>query len=86
MIKQQYQEFKLFILAALLAASFISFSFYELRQVKKLLKQVQTGEKNLVCQLAKGLISIEPNKVENYINGTWYFTNGYSTNCKIKGD
>lgn len=77
-----HKQNKSIYLVALLIVFLTSFSAYGLRQEKQLLKKVRAGEVALLCQLKQGLIQVRPDKVKNYISGTWYFTNGQSTNCK----
>lgn len=47
------------------------------------LEKVQSGEYKLECVLVTGVKTIDPAKVEDYLDGTWLFTNGYSRNCKV---
>lgn len=81
-IRQPYQELKPLLLVVILCLMFIACIWYEQHQGQKLLKQVQAGEVSLICQLANGATSVEPEKVVSFLNDTWQFTNGYSTKCK----
>lgn len=44
------------------------------------LKSVKSGDKVLVCN---GNI-VEPDLVEDFSDGTWFFINGYAKNCEVK--
>ncbi len=51
-----------------------------------LVKEVQQGAKVITCNRGGYMKTIDPEKVTDYSNGTWYFTDGYSKTCWFHDD
>lgn len=51
-----------------------------------LVKEVQQGTKVITCNIDGYMKTIDPEKVTDYSDGTWYFTNGYSKSCWFHDD
>lgn len=48
-----------------------------------LVKEVQQGTKVLSCRIDGYAKTVDPKKVTDYSDGTWFFTNGYSKTCTM---
>lgn len=49
-----------------------------------MVEDVKQGTKVLVCNIDGFDKAVDPKKVTDYSDGTWFFTNGYSRTCKLK--
>lgn len=46
-------------------------------------RDVKSGKAKLYCDTGKGQLIIDPNKITAYIDGVFYFNNGYATKCEL---
>ena len=46
-------------------------------------RDVKSGKAKLYCDTGKGHLIIDPNKITAYIDGVFYFNNGYATKCEL---
>lgn len=44
---------------------------------------IKSGNKTLVCNIDNEKKTIDPKMVEDYSEGVWFFTNGYSKSCTV---
>lgn len=51
---------------------------------KKLLKQVKSGEKHLLCNFKDDVHFVNPEIIVDFNDGVWVFKNGYAKNCIIR--
>lgn len=49
----------------------------------KTLTAVKTGAAQLQCQFASGWQVVPADKVVDYTEGEWQFSNGYASNCQV---
>ena len=47
------------------------------------LREVKSGSVKLYCDTGRGRLIINPIKIKAYIDGVFYFTNGYATSCEL---
>ena len=69
----------LFIVAVVLA-----FAYFLDYQDRKVLESVTQGNKNLECYIGHQFKDIPKEKILDFSNGVWYFTNGSAKNCEVK--
>ena len=46
-------------------------------------RDIKTGKAKLYCDTGRGRLIIDPNKITAYIDGVFYFNNGYATKCEL---
>lgn len=46
-------------------------------------RDVKSGKVKLYCDTGRGHLIIDPNKITAYIDGVFYFNNGYATKCEL---
>ena len=49
----------------------------------KTLREAKSGKVKLYCDTGRGHLIIDPNKITAYIDGVFYFNNGYATKCEL---
>lgn len=57
--------------------------FYLDGEDRNITKQVKSGEYELQCQFRDGWRHVTPDKIDSFIDGRWFFTNGSATNCTM---
>ena len=50
---------------------------------RKVLTQVKSGDKYLVCNFKDGEHLVNPEIIVDFNDGTWFFENGYANNCIV---
>lgn len=53
------------------------------REDRELFDSVKSGQATLECELQKGVTTIHPDKITQFSDGRWYFTNGSATQCRV---
>lgn len=72
------------IIAALLVVFLLGAGLYKLDEGDRIkLSQVQEGELTLTCTFKDGIKEVPPEKVTDYHEGRWYFTNGSAVKCHL---
>ena len=46
-------------------------------------REVKSGKVKLYCDTGRGRLIIDPAKITAYIDGVFYFNNGYATKCEL---
>lgn len=46
-------------------------------------RDVKAGKAKLYCDTGRGRLIINPSKITAYIEGVFYFNNGYATKCEL---
>ena len=65
-------------IAALLAAYVAT-----VRQDNQMAESVRNGAAELYCEFRDGRRKVEPDKVESFSDGRWFFSNGSAVNCAV---
>lgn len=76
----QYQDMAAWVAVAILAILLI---LYPDHQDRNITKQVKSGKYELQCQFRDGWRHVTPDKIDSFIDGRWFFTNGSATNCTM---
>ena len=85
MTQEKMEAIKQITLAAIVIAIIVGLLHYLNEPERVRLAKVQSGELVLECNLRKtGLTIIDPEKVTDHSDGTWWFTNGVSSRCTTK--
>ena len=51
---------------------------------KSLLESVKNEDNTLYCNITDVYQAVDKNKVVDFVDGTWVFTNGYAKNCYVR--
>lgn len=76
----QHQDMAALVAVATMAILLI---LYPDHQDRTITKQVKSGEYELQCQFRDGRRRVSPDKIDSFIDGRWFFTNGSATNCTM---
>lgn len=79
-------KYLLLIVLVVLVSWVLGTAMREERQAKTTYEMVKSGEYVLRCYLPKGLTDIDPALITGYYEGSWQFTNGWSSNgnCSLR--
>ena len=76
----QYQDMAALVAVAIMAILLILYADHQDRNITK---QVKSGKYELQCQFRDGWRHVTPDKIDSFIDGRWFFTNGSATNCTM---
>lgn len=79
----QHRDMTALVAVAILAILAILLILYPDHQDRTITKQVKSGEYELQCQFRDGWRRVTPDKIDSFIDGRWFFTNGSATNCTM---
>lgn len=51
---------------------------------KQLVIDAQTGAVKVSCEFANGKRDVPQTKIQDFVDGVWYFTNGHAKSCEVK--
>lgn len=74
-----HKPYQLVLVCTALLAILIHLSLED----RRALNSVKSGEYALTCLLDRGDTLIAPELLIDHVDGTWIFTNSYSSNCTL---
>lgn len=73
---------KIYAFCAIAAASFAGILVAN-AQDRALAESVRNGTVNLTCEFRDGSRRVDPELVESFSDGRWFFSNGSAVNCEV---